>query len=90
VFDEPAVPGEDGGRLRNGSDLLKRFLAQLLTNRRQALALSVRQPHAALQLLTQNPVFHHQVSTYAKEIWCSLPTLIKICVNASLRSSKLK
>jgi hypothetical protein len=30
------------------------------------------------------------VSTYAKEIWYSFPTLIKICVKASLRYSRPK
>jgi len=69
MFDEPAVPGEDGCRLRNGSDLLKRFLAQLHTNLGKALAIAICELHATPDLLTENAILGYQVRTAKPELF---------------------
>src|SRR6267378_8288031 len=61
VFDEPAVPGEDGCRLHNGSDLLKRLLAQLHTNLGKGLAIAICELHATPDVLTENAILGYQV-----------------------------
>src|SRR6266571_750027 len=69
MFDEPAVPGEDGCRLRNGSDLLKRFLAQLHTNLGKALAIAICELHATPDLLTENAILGYQVRIAKPELF---------------------
>jgi hypothetical protein len=61
VFDGPAVPGEDGCRLHNGSDLLQCFLAQLHANLGKGLAIAICELHATPDLLTEKTILGYQV-----------------------------
>ena len=59
--DQGAVPGEDGVRFDDRGDFLQGFLAQLLANLGQGLALAIAQAYTTFALVAKHAMFGHEV-----------------------------
>jgi hypothetical protein len=61
LSDQLAIPNQDGIRLGDRGDLLKRFAAQPLADFRQSGPLSITEPEARLKVRLQNPVLRRGI-----------------------------
>jgi hypothetical protein len=68
-----ALPTEDGVGLDHMRDCFQSFLAQLLTDLGQGLALGVIEPDSPLDLVTQDAIFGHQIFIAEQEFLIHRP-----------------
>ncbi len=66
--DQFAVPAEDGVRFDDRGDVCQGFLAQLVADLRQGLALAITQPYTALELIAEQAIFGHQILMTQEEL----------------------